>query len=117
MSVKLFVGGLAWGTDDRALRTKFEEFGTVEDAVVIRDRESGKMSYYGDVSLACFFIKNGLLVNSRDFQNIFLFCQRIFKDANLFCCLPFPLTSRVLCVLSHKQDDPFLSFLCVCVCK
>jgi len=43
MSVKLFVGGLAWGTDDRALRTKFEEFGTVEDAVVIRDRESGKM--------------------------------------------------------------------------
>jgi RNA recognition motif-containing protein len=41
MSVKLFVGGLSWGTDDRALKGKFEEFGNVEDAVVIRDRETG----------------------------------------------------------------------------
>jgi len=41
MSVKLFVGGLSWGTDDHSLRSKFEEFGTVEDAVVIRDRDTG----------------------------------------------------------------------------
>ncbi|CAJ0842659.1 1908_t:CDS:10 [Entrophospora sp. SA101] len=40
MSVKLFVGGLSWDTDDRALKSKFEEYGTVEDAVVIRDREN-----------------------------------------------------------------------------
>jgi RNA recognition motif-containing protein len=45
MSVKLFVGGLSWGTDDRALRSKFEEFGTVEDAVVIRDGDTGKIKY------------------------------------------------------------------------
>lgn len=28
-----FSSGLAWHTDDEALRTKFEEFGTVEEAV------------------------------------------------------------------------------------
>jgi len=43
MSVKLFVGGLSWGTDDRSLRSRFEEYGTVEDAVVIRDRDTGKI--------------------------------------------------------------------------
>jgi len=30
---KLFIGGLAWATDDNSLRQKFEEFGTVEEAV------------------------------------------------------------------------------------
>ncbi|CAJ0650680.1 12964_t:CDS:10 [Entrophospora sp. SA101] len=44
MSVKLFVGGLSWDTDDRALKSKFEEYGTVEDAVVIRDRENDEFS-------------------------------------------------------------------------
>jgi RNA recognition motif-containing protein len=30
---KLFVGGLAWHTDEGTLRQKFEEFGSVEEAV------------------------------------------------------------------------------------
>jgi len=50
MSVKLFVGGLAWATDDDALRSKFEEFGQVEDAVVIRDRETGRSRGFGFVT-------------------------------------------------------------------
>jgi len=49
-SVKLFVGGLSWGTDDRALRQRFEEFGTVEDAVVIRDRDTGRSRGFGFVT-------------------------------------------------------------------
>lgn len=32
--------GLAWHTDDNALRTKFEEFGQVDEAVSIRDNSS-----------------------------------------------------------------------------
>lgn len=50
MSVKLFVGGLAWATDDDALRSKFEEYGQVEDAVVIRDRETGRSRGFGFVT-------------------------------------------------------------------
>ncbi|KAF9368000.1 hypothetical protein CPB97_005074, partial [Podila verticillata] len=52
MSVKLFVGGLSWGTDDRSLRTKFEEYGTVEDAVVMRDRETGRSRGFGFVTFS-----------------------------------------------------------------
>ncbi|KAF0472742.1 RNA-binding domain-containing protein [Gigaspora margarita] len=50
MSVKLFVGGLAWGTDDRSLRSRFEEYGNVEDAVVIRDRDTGRSRGFGFVT-------------------------------------------------------------------
>jgi RNA recognition motif-containing protein len=46
---KLFVGGLAWHTDDSTLRAKFEEFGTVEEAVVVKDRDTGRSRGFGFV--------------------------------------------------------------------
>ncbi|KEQ77214.1 hypothetical protein M436DRAFT_17457, partial [Aureobasidium namibiae CBS 147.97] len=41
--------GLAWHTDDVALRTKFEEFGAVEEAVVVKDRDTGRSRGFGFV--------------------------------------------------------------------
>jgi len=52
MSVKLFVGGLSWGTNDEALRQKFEEYGQVEDAIVIRDRDTGRSRGFGFVTFS-----------------------------------------------------------------
>jgi len=46
---KLFIGGLAWHTDDSALRAKFEEFGSVEEAVVVKDRDTGRSRGFGFV--------------------------------------------------------------------
>ncbi|KAI5797611.1 putative glycine-rich RNA-binding protein [Geopyxis carbonaria] len=46
---KVFVGGLAWQTDDVALRSKFEEFGAVEEAVVVKDRDTGRSRGFGFV--------------------------------------------------------------------
>ncbi|CAF9921977.1 MAG: hypothetical protein HETSPECPRED_004687 [Heterodermia speciosa] len=46
---KLFIGGLAWHTDDSALRAKFEEFGTVEEAIVVKDRDTGRSRGFGFV--------------------------------------------------------------------
>lgn len=42
MSTKLFVGGLSWNTTDDTLRNAFGEYGQVVDAIVIRDRDTGK---------------------------------------------------------------------------
>jgi len=50
MSVKLFVGGLSWGTTDNGLREEFEKYGQVEDAVVIKDRETGRSRGFGFVT-------------------------------------------------------------------
>lgn len=46
---KLFIGGLAWQTDDVRLREKFEEFGQVEEAVVVKDRDTGRSRGFGFV--------------------------------------------------------------------
>jgi len=49
---KVFIGGLAWHTDDATLRQKFEEFGTVEEAVVVKDRDTGRSRGFGFVRFA-----------------------------------------------------------------
>jgi RNA recognition motif-containing protein len=46
---KVFIGGLAWHTDDATLRAKFEEFGSVEEAVVVKDRDTGRSRGFGFV--------------------------------------------------------------------
>jgi len=46
---KLFIGGLAWHTTDETLRAKFEEFGTVEEAIVVKDRDTGRSRGFGFV--------------------------------------------------------------------
>ena len=52
MGSKLFVGGLAWQTRESGLRTAFEAFGVVEDAVVIMDRETNRSRGFGFVTFA-----------------------------------------------------------------
>ncbi len=47
---KLFVGGLAWETSTEALRNAFAKFGTIEDAIVLTDRETGKSRGFGFVT-------------------------------------------------------------------
>ena len=44
MAKKLFVGSLAWATDDAALRAFFGQFGTVTKAEVVYERDNPKRS-------------------------------------------------------------------------
>ncbi len=50
MSKKLFVGGLDWNTNDQSLAQAFAEFGTVSEAKVIMDRETGRSRGFGFVT-------------------------------------------------------------------
>lgn len=47
---RLFVGGLAWATDENALREAFGRFGEVKDAAVITDPQTGKSRGFGFVT-------------------------------------------------------------------
>uniref|UniRef100_A0A8C6W6S5 RNA-binding protein 38 n=1 Tax=Nannospalax galili TaxID=1026970 RepID=A0A8C6W6S5_NANGA len=44
---KIFVGGLPYHTTDASLRKYFEGFGDIEEAVVITDRQTGKLGPKG----------------------------------------------------------------------
>jgi cold-inducible RNA-binding protein len=51
MTTKLFVGNLSWSTNDQDLARMFEPFGTLVEAKVITDKETGKSRGFGFVTL------------------------------------------------------------------
>uniref|UniRef100_A0A6V7QY16 RRM domain-containing protein n=1 Tax=Ananas comosus var. bracteatus TaxID=296719 RepID=A0A6V7QY16_ANACO len=49
-STKLFIGGLSYGTDDQSLKEAFNCFGTVTEARVITDRDTGRSRGFGFIN-------------------------------------------------------------------
>ncbi|KAG9132074.1 hypothetical protein Leryth_026816 [Lithospermum erythrorhizon] len=47
---KVFVGGLAWETPTDVLKSYFEQFGEILEAVIITDKHTGKSKGYGFVT-------------------------------------------------------------------
>lgn len=52
MAKKLYVGGLSYDTTEDTLKKTFAEAGTVETAVVIMDRDSGRSKGFGFVEMS-----------------------------------------------------------------
>jgi cold-inducible RNA-binding protein len=50
--MKLYVGNLSYSVNDSTLRELFSEFGAVESARVISDRDSGRSKGFGFVEMA-----------------------------------------------------------------
>ena len=51
MGKKLYVGNLAYGVTDSTLEQLFAEFGTVQSAQVIMDRDTGRSKGFGFVEM------------------------------------------------------------------
>jgi RNA recognition motif-containing protein len=49
--LNIFVGNLSFSTRDEELRTAFSQFGAVESAQVIMDRETGRSRGFGFVEM------------------------------------------------------------------
>ncbi len=52
MSKKLYIGNLPYSVDDEKLHQHFSQFGQVESAKVITDRESGRSKGFGFVEMS-----------------------------------------------------------------
>ena len=50
MGKKLYCGGLSWDITDESLRAAFEPFGSISEAKVITDRDTGRSRGFGFVS-------------------------------------------------------------------
>lgn len=52
MATKLFIGSLAWATNDDSLKNFFSQAGTVVSANVIMDRETNRSKGFGFVEMS-----------------------------------------------------------------
>lgn len=52
MGKKLYVGNLSYSVKEEHLKDKFSEFGTVESAKVITDRDTGRSKGFGFVEMS-----------------------------------------------------------------
>ncbi|MDP3900938.1 MAG: RNA-binding protein [bacterium] len=52
MAKKLYIGGVSYNTTEDNLRDAFSQAGTVESAVIITDRMSGRSKGFGFVEMA-----------------------------------------------------------------
>lgn len=49
---KLFIGGISWDTNEDRLREYFQSFGVVVEAVIMKDRATGRARGFGFVVFA-----------------------------------------------------------------
>jgi RNA recognition motif-containing protein len=52
MSKKLFIGNIEWGATEEELMELFGQYGEVEEAIIIKDRMSGRSKGFGFVTFA-----------------------------------------------------------------
>ncbi len=52
MGKKLYVGNLSYNVTDRDLNEKFAQCGTVESAMLVRDRDTGRPKGFGFVEMS-----------------------------------------------------------------
>lgn len=77
---KIFVGGLAWETQRETMRRYFDQFGEIQEAVVIRDKTTGRSKGYGFVSFSSPL--SAVLMGPIPCQQFFSFFSQVtFKDA------------------------------------
>ncbi|WP_436714706.1 RNA-binding protein [Roseiconus lacunae] len=50
--MKMYVGNLAWGVTTEKLEELFRQYGQVDDAIVLTDRETGRSRGFGFVTMA-----------------------------------------------------------------
>ena len=49
--MRIYVGNLPFSSTEESLRTEFEVYGSVDDAVIIRDSETGRSRGFGFVEM------------------------------------------------------------------
>ena len=93
-SGKLFVGGISWETDEDRLRQYFGRFGEVTEAVIMRDRSTGRARGFG------FVVFSDATV-----------AERVILDKHMIdgrmVILPFPLPCSLVCLSAYIANVHF----------
>lgn len=52
MAKKLYVGNVSYDSTDESLKAAFEQFGAVDSATILKDRETGRSRGFGFVEMS-----------------------------------------------------------------
>lgn len=85
MAKKLYVGGLSYDTTQDSLKTHFSQAGTVESAIVIMDKMSGRSKGFGFVEMS---------TDDEATKAIEMFNGKDFEGRNLTVNEARPMTER-----------------------
>lgn len=74
---KLFIGGISWDTDEERLKEYFTSYGEVIEAVIMRDRNTGRARGFGfvvfaDPSVAERVVKEKHIIDGRTVSYMYL---------------------------------------------
>lgn len=58
---KLFIGGISWDTDEERLKEYFSSFGEVLEAVIMKDRTTGRARGFGFIVFADPVVADGVI--------------------------------------------------------
>jgi RNA-binding protein Musashi len=87
---KLFIGGISWDTNEDRLRSYFQNFGDVDEAVIMKDRTTGRARGFGfvvfsDPSVAERVVMEKHVIDGRTVS----FLVSMLKLSLLFVCITF----------------------------
>lgn len=94
---KLFIGGISWDTSEDRLREYFQAFGEVVEAVIMKDRTTGRARGFGfivfaNASIAEKVVRERHIIDGRTVSYTSSFFRAFFMiefNASFFCNLLF----------------------------
>lgn len=92
---KLFIGGISWDTNEERLRQYFQNFGDVVEAVIMKDRTTGRARGFGfivfaDPSVAERVVMEKHVIDGRAVSfscHLCLYIYISFKTSSMLCII------------------------------
>lgn len=101
---KLFIGGISWETTEEKLKEHFSDYGEVLDAVIMRDKATGRPRGFGFVVFSDPSILDRVLQDKHVIDGRTVSCVLPFFGAILLFCFPWFLRLVYLIQDSTRLD-------------
>ena len=105
---KVFVGGIPWETTEERLKDYFRAFGDVVEAVIMKDRATGRARGFGFVEFADTSVVERVLMEKHTVDG-----RSVSTSLSLSPLSPFLLLLLVLCCFIGSPC--FMVIFCFCV--
>ena len=93
---KLFIGGISWDTNEDRLREYFDKYGEVVEAVIMRDRATGRARGFGFIVFADPAVAERVIM------------EKHMIDGRMVIKINFVCLHQHVCVKIHDDDDGVL---------